>query len=68
MKDTIPLIYNGDSYLFRLADDSSVASIEFYANNKNVIPKPRKWSELDPELHRLFNRQLARRRRKERSA
>ena len=63
MKPPIPVIYNGDSYLFHLADDDSVSSIEFFANNQSVVAEPRTWEELDVELHRLFKEQLKRRQR-----
>ncbi len=60
MRPAIPVIHNGDSYLFHVTDDWTVFGIERFANNQNVIPEQVPLNDVEPELQHKFQRQLER--------
>lgn len=58
MKSITTIHTDGDSYIFQLADDWSIASIHRYANNQNVEAESKNWDDLDPEIQAEFRARL----------
>lgn len=53
----ISLLYEGDLYRVHVVD-GNIERIEMQADNRNVVPEEKLWTDLDPELQEAIINKL----------